>query len=99
MAVKEVPEATPEQVAAAVAGRPATAEDAVAATRKEYGTWVAAEQIHFGSALGYNPGDAVGQSVVEAYGFAEGDSPRVVKVGSAAHKRLRAALGLPPLEG
>jgi hypothetical protein len=94
-----VPEATPEQVAATNAARPATAEAAREATIKEYGQWVAAEPIYFGTALGYNPGDAVGASVVEEHKLGEGDAPRVVKTGSAAHKRLRAAQGLPPLEG
>lgn len=98
MAVKNVPEATEEQVAASEAARPATAEDAVKATRDEYGQWVAAEPIYFGTALGYNPGDAVGVDVVKRHKLGEGDAPRVVKTGSAEHKRLRAAQGLPPLE-
>jgi hypothetical protein len=91
-----VPEANAEQVAAAAAARPATAEDVLAANRKEYGTWVAKEPIYFGTALGYNPGDAVGLDVVERHGLA--DEGRVVKVGTKAHKELRAFLGLPPLE-
>jgi hypothetical protein len=98
MAIKEIPEANAEQVATAVAARPATAEDARERTRKEYGQYVAAEPIYFGNALGYNPGDAVGGEVVQAYGWAEGDAPKVVKSGSAAHRRLRESLGLPPLE-
>ena len=98
MAVKEVPEANAQQVAAAVAARPATAEDAVEANRREYGQYVASEPIYFGSALGYNAGDAVGESVVADRGWYGGDAPRVVKVGTKAHKDLRASLGLPPLE-
>jgi hypothetical protein len=35
MAIKEIPEANAEQVATAVAARPATAEDARERTRKE----------------------------------------------------------------
>ena len=96
MAVREVPESTPEQVAAARAAAPATAEDAVEAQRKEYGHWVAAQAIHFGTALGYNPGDAVGAAVVKERKWDE--TGQVVKVGSKAHKDLRASLGLPPLE-
>ena len=93
---KVVPEATPEQVAAARAAAPATAEDAIEATRKEYGIWVAATEIRLGYALIHNPGDPVPVSNVEHYGWAaEG---RVVKVGTKAHKELRARLGLPPLE-
>lgn len=91
-----VEEANAEQVAASARARPATAVDALEATRKEYGTWVAAEPIYAGTALAYNAGDAVGLEVVELYGFA--DQGRVVKVGTKAHKELRASLGLPPLE-
>lgn len=91
-----IPEATPEQAAAAAAGRPATAEDAQEATRKEYGQWVASQPIYIGTALGYNPGDAVGAAVVEERKWSE--AGLVVKRGSKAHNDLRVAQGLPPLE-
>lgn len=97
VAVKEVPEANAQQAAAAVAARPATAEDAVEANRREYGQYVASEPIYFGAALGYNVGDSVGASVVEERGWYGGDAPKVVKVGTKGHKDLRASLGLPPL--
>jgi hypothetical protein len=91
-----VPESTPEQVAAAAAKAPATAEDAVEANRKEYGQYVAAEPIFFGTALAYNRGDAVPADNVARHKYL--DDSKVVKVGSKAHKELREAMGLPPLE-
>jgi len=96
MPVNQVPESTPEKVAAAAANAPATAEDAHAANVKEYGQYVAAEPIYFGAALGYNKGDAVPADNVARHNYVE--SGQVVKVGSKAHKDLRESLGLPPLE-
>lgn len=92
-----VPESTPEQIAAAAANAPATAEDAIEANRKEYGQYVATEQIYFGSALGYNKGDAVPADNVARHKYLE--DGKVVKVGSKAHKDLRDSMGLAPLEG
>lgn len=96
MAVREVPESSPEQVAAAMATRPLTAEEAVEANRKEYGQYVAVEPIYYGNALAHNPGDAVPAGNVARHGWAE--AGKVVKTGSKAHKDLRARMGLPPLE-
>jgi ApbE superfamily uncharacterized protein (UPF0280 family) len=93
---KVVPESTPAQIAAAAANAPATAEDAIEANRKEYGQYVAAEPIYFGTALAYNPGDAVPADNVARHKYL--DDGKVVKVGTKAHKELREALGLPPLE-
>lgn len=88
-----VTEANAKQASSAAA-RTADADDPAAANRKEFGTWVAKDPIYFGTALGYNPGDAVGASVVDAHGLSE----QVVKLGTKAHKELRARLGLPALE-
>lgn len=93
---KVVPESTPAELAAAAANAPATAEEALEANRKEYSQYVAAEPIYFGTALGYNKGDAVPAGNVEQHGYlADG---KVVKVGTKAHKELRESMGLPPLE-
>jgi hypothetical protein len=96
MAVREVPESVPEQVAASVAARPLTAEEAVEANRREYSQYVAAEQIYYGGALAHNVGDAVPAGNVERHGWAE--AGKVVKTGSKAHQDLRARMGLTPLE-
>lgn len=94
--VTQVPESSPQDVAAAKANKPQTAEEAIAANLKEYSQFVAAEPIHFGAALGYNPGDAVPADNVKRHGYLE--SGQVVKVGSKAHADLRESLGLTPLE-
>lgn len=94
--VTEVPEATPQEIASAAANAPATAEDALAANRKEYGQYVAAKPISFGTALAYNKGDAVPADNVARHGYLE--SGQVVKVGTKAHRELRESLGLPPLD-
>jgi hypothetical protein len=100
MPVTQVPEASPEQVAAAVAARPATAEDARERTRKEYGQYVANQQIFSGTALIYNPGDPVPASAVALHKYDE--TKQVEKVGTASHRKFdaarRADLGLPPLQ-
>lgn len=93
---KVVAQSTPQQIAAAAASAPATAEDALEANRKEYGQYVAAEQIYVGTALGYNVGDAVPADNVERHGYLT--DGKVVKTGSKAHKDLRESMGLPPLE-
>lgn len=64
-----------------------TAEDAMAATRKEYGQWVAAAPIYHGNALIHNPLDPVPASNVELHGYDKGGL--VVKTGSKAHEDLR----------
>lgn len=71
--------------------------DHIEAQRHEYGQYVAAQAIHFGTALAYNPGDAIPASNVERWKYLE--TGQAIKVGSKAHKDLRENLGLPPLEG
>lgn len=70
--------------------------DHIEAQRREYGQYVAAQPIHFGTALAYNPGDQIPASNVERWKYLE--TGQAVKVGSKAHKDLRENLGLPPLE-
>lgn len=82
---------TAAPTAASPAGVPATAEDVVAATRKEYGQYVAADQIFHGNALAYNQGDPVPASNVKLHGYDE--DGRVVKAGSKAHGDLLRSLG------
>lgn len=91
---KVVPEGTPEQVAAARAAAPATAEEARERNLKEYSVYVAAEPISYRGVLIHNQGDPVPASNVGH----NVDESQVVKVGSAAHKKLRAEMGLPPLD-
>lgn len=66
---------------------PDTAEGVVAAQRKEYGQFVAAQRIYSGSALIYNPLDPVPATNVELHGYLE--AGLVVKTGSKAHDQLR----------
>mgnify|MGYP001025037014 CR=1 FL=1 len=72
---------------------PITAElaDHIEAQRKEYGMYVAARQIHVGTALAYNPGDAVPISNAERLGYVE--EGLVVKVGTKEHRDLLQSLG------
>lgn len=79
----------------AEATTPITAElaDQIALQRKEYGMYVANQQIHVGTALAYNPGDAVPIDNAERLGYVE--DGLVVKVGTKAHKDLMESLGLP----
>lgn len=70
---------------------PATAEDFNAATRKEYGQYVAKEQIFHGYVLAYNAGDPVPASNVALYKYDEAGT--VVKVGTKAHQELMTGLG------
>lgn len=97
MGIKQIPEANAEQAEAAVADSPATAEDARKRTREEYSHFVAAEKIYFGTALGYNPGDAVGKDVVTRKN-APISRDQVVEYGSKAHNEIRERQGLPPVE-
>jgi hypothetical protein len=98
--VREVPEASPEEVARVVAGNPKSAEDVVARTREEYGTYVAKQQIYSGSALIYNEGDPVPVSAVERFRYHDADM--VTKVGTKDHAAFmqgrRELLGLPRLK-
>lgn len=72
---------------------PATAEDFTSATRREYGQYVAKEQIFHGNALAYNPGDPVPASNVKLHKYDE--QGVVVKTGSKAHQDLLRSLGQP----
>lgn len=71
--------------------------DHIEAQRREYSQYVAAQSIHFGTALAYNPGDQIPAANVERWKYLE--TGQAVKVGSKEHKALRENLGLPPLEG
>lgn len=99
MPLIEVPEATPEAVAAVVAGVPRTAEDRLAETAREYGQYVAKQQIYSGDALIYNPGDPVPATAVERFRYH--DAGYVAKVGTKDHREFenerRARLGFDPL--
>jgi hypothetical protein len=95
--IKQVPESTPEQVEAALAARPATAEEARRRNLEEYTHFVAAGPIYIGTALGYNAGDVVGHDVVTRQG-APVSREQVVEYGSKAHNEIRERAGLPPIE-
>jgi hypothetical protein len=78
----------------AEATSPITAElaDHIEAQRKEYGQWVAKEQIFApNGALAYNPGDAVPADNAKRLGYI--DAGQVVKNGSKEHKELLVELG------
>lgn len=94
--IKQVPEGTPEQVEAAIAARPATAEEARKRNVEEYSHFVAAQKIYFGTALGYNEGDVVGKDVVTRKG-APVDRELVVEYGSKQHNEIRERQDLPPV--
>ena len=81
----------PTEVAEATS--PITAElgDQIAAQRKEYGLYVANQQIYVGTALAYNPGDAIPIENCERLGYF--DDGLAVKVGTKAHKDLMESLG------
>lgn len=72
---------------------PITAElaDQIALQKREYGMYVAATQIHVGTALAYNPGDAIPIDNCERLGYME--QGLAVKVGTKEHKELLASLG------
>lgn len=93
---KVVPESPAEWAASVTVGSPATAEEAVEATRKEYSQYVAPDPIYVGTALAFNKGDAIPASTVERLGWAS--EGKAIKVGTKAHKELRESMGLPPLE-
>jgi hypothetical protein len=85
----------PQEPTVAEAVSPITAElsDQILAQQKEYGQYVAAHQIFHGSALAYNPGDAIPIENCERLGYM--DQGLAVKVGTKAHKDLMEALGRP----
>lgn len=74
---------------------PITAElsDFIERQRQEYGKYVANQQIFAGTALAYNPGDAVPIENAERLGYVE--QGLVVKVGTKAHADLMESLGRP----
>jgi hypothetical protein len=60
----------------------AAARDLIAAQTKEYGTYVATQDIYVGVALAYRAGDAVPASNVEAHGYDK--NGLVAKTGTKA---------------
>lgn len=83
----------PEIATVAEAVSPITAElqDQINLQRKEYGQYVAAERIFAGTALAYNPGDAIPAENCERLGYME--QGLAVKVGTKEHKALLESLG------
>lgn len=88
MAVHKVAET--ETAAVPTPEQPRTAEDALAASEKEYGQYVAAQQIFVGTALAYNAGDPIPASNVERHGYAA--NGLAIKVGTKAAEELLARL-------
>lgn len=83
----------PAEVAEAVSPIAAELADQIALQQKEYGQYVAAVQIFHGTALAYNPGDAIPADNAERLGYM--DQGLAVKVGTKAHKDLMESLGRP----
>ena len=85
----------PESPTVAEVTSPITAElsDFIARQKKEYGMYVATQQIFAGNALAYNPGDAIPIDNCERLGYV--DQGLAVKVGTKAHKELMESLGRP----
>jgi hypothetical protein len=85
----------PEVATVAEAVSPITAElqDQINLQKKEYGQYVASQQIFAGTALAYNPGDAIPVENCERLGYV--DQGLAVKVGTKAHKDLMESLGRP----
>jgi hypothetical protein len=85
----------PETPTVAEAVSPVAAElaDQIALQQKEYGMYVTAVQIFHGTALAYNPGDAIPVENCERLGYV--DQGLAVKVGTKAHKDLMESLGRP----
>lgn len=83
----------PEVATVAEVVSPITAEltDHIAAQRKEYGMYVAAEQIYAGTALAYNKGDAIPIENCERLEYVE--QGLAVKVGTKEHAELLKSLG------
>lgn len=84
---------TDKPTTVAEATSPITAElaDFIALQAKEYGLYVAAVQIHHGTALAYNPGDAIPIENCERLQYVE--QGLAVKVGTKEHKALLESLG------
>ena len=83
----------PEVPTVAEQTTPLTAEliDQINLQKKEYGMYVAAVQIYAGTALAYNPGDAIPIDNCERLGYME--QGLAVKVGTKEHKALLESLG------
>lgn len=83
----------PEVPTVAEVTSPITAElsDFIARQKKEYGMYVASQQIYSGLALAYNPGDAIPIENCERLGYLE--EGLAVKVGTKEHRDLLASLG------
>ncbi len=84
---------TEPTVAEAVSPITAELQDQINLQKKEYGMYVAAVQIFAGTALAYNPGDAIPIENAERLGYVE--QGVAVKVGTKAHKDLMESLGRP----
>ena len=82
---------TEPTVAEAVSPIAAELADQIELQRKEYGQYVAKEQIWHGSGLAYNPGDAIPIENCERLGYV--DQGLAVKVGTKEHKELLERLG------
>ena len=82
---------TEPQVAEAVSPITVELADQIEAQRKEYGMYVASQQIWHGSGLAYNPGDAIPIENCERLKYVE--QGLAVKVGTKEHKELLASLG------
>lgn len=80
-----------ETVAEAVSPITAELADQIELQRKEYGQYVAKEKIFHGTALAYNPGDAIPIENCERLGYME--QGLAVKVGTKEHKELMQSLG------
>jgi hypothetical protein len=91
MPAHQVPESSVPEGAAPVAPQPKTAEEAIAAADKEYGAWVATQQIYVGTALAYNEGDPVPASNVARHGYDKAGlaARRSTNEGKAALQRVR----------
>ena len=82
---------TEPTVAEAVSPIAAELADQIELQRKEYGMYVASQQIVHGTALAYNPGDAIPIENCERLKYVE--QGLAVKVGTKEHKELLASLG------
>lgn len=82
---------TEPTVAEAVSPITAELQDQINLQKKEYGMYVASQQIFAGTALAYNPGDAIPIENCERLGYVE--QGLAVKVGTKEHADLLKSLG------
>ena len=59
---------------------------------EEWGTYVAVQPISFNGIPAYNPGDSVPVSNVKKFGYDQGDSPLVQRVGTKAAQEVIAGV-------